>query len=136
MVKLCGLPKSILVCDDDEGIRKFLGEYLYSKNYKIHMATNAQEGAKAYIKALRNKEKIDTILTDIEMPAPLTSFRRTYTGIDMVKGLEKQFGLWVSNSQIIYMTGDINGYLSQIQPYARWIAKPFTISGLEQVMGG
>jgi YesN/AraC family two-component response regulator len=54
--------KSILICDDEEGVRESLNLILVS-DYKLAFATNGNE-ALAYLK----KHNVDLVIMDIKMP--------------------------------------------------------------------
>lgn len=55
--------KTILVVEDEEGIRSFMRAYLESEGFKVLEASNGKEGLDALA-----KEKPDLIITDIMMP--------------------------------------------------------------------
>lgn len=55
--------KSILVVDDEIGIRELLSEILFDEGYQVHMAENAAQ-ARAY----RREREPDLVLLDIWMP--------------------------------------------------------------------
>lgn len=53
----------ILVIDDEVAIRKTLGEILSFEGYRIHEATDGEEGLQMF-----NEKKFDLVLCDIKMP--------------------------------------------------------------------
>jgi two-component system OmpR family response regulator len=55
--------KTILVVEDEEGIRSFMRAYLESENFNVLEASNGKEGLEVL-----SKEKPDLIITDIMMP--------------------------------------------------------------------
>jgi DNA-binding NtrC family response regulator len=55
--------KSILVVDDEIGIRELLSEILFDEGYQVHLAENAAQ-ARAY----RHEQEPDMVLLDIWMP--------------------------------------------------------------------
>lgn len=57
-------PISILIAEDDENSRFFLGEILKDKNITLIFANNGQEA----FEIIRKDEKIDIILMDMKMP--------------------------------------------------------------------
>ena len=57
------MEKSILLVDDEEGIRKVLGILLADMGYRVHTATNGEEALRAF-----EKLQPPIVLTDIKMP--------------------------------------------------------------------
>ena len=57
------MDKSILLVDDEEGIRKVLGILLADMGYQVHMAANGNEALRAF-----EKLRPPIVLTDIKMP--------------------------------------------------------------------
>ena len=55
--------KSILVVDDEVGIRELLSEILFDEGYQVHLAENAAEA-----RAFRLEQEPDMVLLDIWMP--------------------------------------------------------------------
>ncbi|MFZ2447321.1 MAG: response regulator [Syntrophobacteraceae bacterium] len=53
----------VLIVDDDEQERTFLGQYLEAKRYACSLAANAAEG-----RQLLRREKFNLILSDLNMP--------------------------------------------------------------------
>jgi DNA-binding NtrC family response regulator len=60
-----GSKKTILVVDDEQGIRDFLLIFLKSKSFRVLTAQDAQEAISIWE---REKDHIDILLTDIVMP--------------------------------------------------------------------
>jgi two-component system, cell cycle sensor histidine kinase and response regulator CckA len=83
-----GNGQTILIVEDDDGIRYMLTEYLQELNYKIIIANNG-------IEALRilNEMKVDAVLTDLTMP--------DMGGMELYKNIKQRF----SNIPIIAMSG-------------------------------
>lgn len=57
------MEKSILLVDDEEGIRKVLSILLADMGYRVHTATNGEEALRAF-----EKLRPPIVLTDIKMP--------------------------------------------------------------------
>ena len=57
------MEKSILLVDDEDGIRKVLGILLTDMGYRVHTATNGEEALRAF-----EKLQPPIVLTDIKMP--------------------------------------------------------------------
>lgn len=56
--------KSVLLCDDDDGVRSVLGEFLTSAGYVVHEAS----GGEAAIRILEGRDEIGLLITDYAMP--------------------------------------------------------------------
>jgi two-component system response regulator (stage 0 sporulation protein F) len=69
--------KTILVVDDDEGIRILLKEELEDEGYLVKMATNARDALK-----IIDSEPLDLVILDIRMP-----------GMDGLEALPRILGL-------------------------------------------
>lgn len=54
---------NILVCEDENHIRKLMGEYLEQENYRVIQCQNGEEALEAM-----DKTHIDLLITDIMMP--------------------------------------------------------------------
>jgi DNA-binding NtrC family response regulator len=57
------MSKTILVVDDEVGIRELLAEILFDEGYLVHLAENAEEARK-----FRHEHEPDLVLLDIWMP--------------------------------------------------------------------
>jgi len=79
---------TILLVDDEEGLRKVLGLSLEDKGYQVHTAGNAQEAL-----ALFQKTNPQIVLTDIKMPG--------MDGIGLLKEIKRQ----AADTEIIMITG-------------------------------
>ncbi|MBF0608957.1 MAG: response regulator [Candidatus Magnetobacterium sp. LHC-1] len=79
---------TVLYVEDDEFIRKMLGRFLRRRVAVVYDAGNGKEGLNAYIE---HQDKIDIVITDIEMPV--------MNGIEMI---ERIFA--INNSQPIIIT--------------------------------
>ena len=54
----------ILLCDDDDDVRRFIGEFLHSAGYTIHEAN----GPEAALGILEQSAEIDLLIVDYAMP--------------------------------------------------------------------
>lgn len=90
----------ILVVDDDEAIRKSLGDMLFSEGFEVVTANNGNEGLeKAF------SEKPQLILSDVEMPF--------MGGMEMLKELRKG-GDWGKEVPVFLLTNfDTNENIMQ-----------------------
>ena len=57
-------PRTVLVVDDEEGIRKFLNRVLESAGYRTVMAANGPEA----LRAAESISTLDMVVTDVMMP--------------------------------------------------------------------
>ena len=75
---------SILVVDDEVGIRELLSEILGDEGHSVLMAENA-----ARARDLRAREQIDLVLLDMHLPDidGLEVLRRLRGGLDVTAGL-------------------------------------------------
>ncbi len=104
--------KTILVVDDDEGIRKFLSEFLQWLSYNVIEAEDGLEGLNLAI-----TQKPDLILSDIEMPR--------LNGYEL---LEKLQDLNLERIPVIILSGnvtaDARNYALQLGA-VEFLSKPF-----------
>jgi two-component system, cell cycle sensor histidine kinase and response regulator CckA len=104
--------ESILLVDDEEGVRRLVSAILHTNGYDVLEAANGPAALAVYEK---NAHKIDLVLTDIVMPQ--------MTGLELGKKLaEKSPGL-----RILYMSGyRDNAVASGANGVSPFLHKPFT----------
>lgn len=68
---------TILLVDDEEGIRSMLSEYLEFKGYRVHAKVNGKE-ALLFI----DESTPDLLITDIDMPV--------MNGLDLIKAVREK----------------------------------------------
>ena len=85
---------SVLVVDDDAGIRDMLGRFLRGDGYEVREAANGREAMAAY-----RLHAADLVITDMYMPDA--------DGIDVIMRLRSEF----PDTRIVAMSG--GGYLDQ-----------------------
>jgi len=61
--------ETVLVCDDDDGVRKLVSDLLVFRGYRVLEASN---GRQALELAARHGEAIDLLVTDVVMPGGMT----------------------------------------------------------------
>ncbi|MEZ0576702.1 response regulator [Halodesulfovibrio aestuarii] len=108
---------TILLVDDEEGIRKILGLSLRDLGYTVYTAASGEEGIELF-----NKYEPEIVLTDIKMPG--------ITGLDL---LEK-FKFQAPDTEVIMITGhgDMNLAIQSIKRNATdFITKPINEDALE-----
>lgn len=81
--------KSVLIADDDGGLRSALKLALEANGYEVRVAANGGEAL-----ALQRKSPADVLVTDIFMPE--------YDGFEAIDGFRKAFPA----TRIIAMSGD------------------------------
>ncbi len=115
-------PETIMVVDDEAGIRELVHKILERHGYEVLDAANGEE-ALALWREYRGT--IDLLITDVLMPR--------MGGSELVDRLRKQ-GL---NPKVVYVSGyndDPNIYAANFPPGTAFLQKPFTlVSLLERV---
>lgn len=115
-------PKNtILVVDDDVGVRDVLRGMLESAGYRVLLAENGKEAMKA-LKA----EEADLILTDLVMPEQ--------EGIETIKALRQEY----PGIRVIAMSGAFGGDYLRIAAYLGahgTLAKPIQMEALLKLVG-
>jgi two-component system, cell cycle sensor histidine kinase and response regulator CckA len=105
--------ETILLVDDEEGVRKLCSAVLQASGYTVLEADNGEAALATYDK---NAHKVDLLLTDVVM--------RQMTGFDLGRTLwERTPGL-----KILFMSGyrDNPGLTEPVQAPAMFLYKPFT----------
>ena len=109
--------ETILVVDDEEGVRKVVCAVLQSNGYEVLEASNGHSALTAYEK---NGHKIDIVLTDVVMPQ--------MDGLDLGRELKMR----APGVKILYMSGyrdiALNGAAGE--PSKPFLHKPFTPDAL------
>ncbi len=112
--------ETILVVEDDEGVRKLVVQALKRKGYSV-LATNQPGEALSLCK--QRKEPVHLLLTDVVMPH--------MSGHQLVEGLKK-----VRNDfKVLYMSGYTDNTIVHhgvLEKGVNFIQKPFTIDGLSR----
>ncbi|MBI3504991.1 MAG: response regulator [Proteobacteria bacterium] len=85
------MAKTILIVDDEKGIREVLGRFLLALDFKVIFAVNGIEG----LKEVRHA-KPDLVITDIEMPE--------MDGIALCEMIKKDPAL--KHIPVLFLTGD------------------------------
>lgn len=115
-------PKNtILVVDDDVGVRDVLRSMLEATGYRVLLAENGKEAMKA-LKA----EEADLILTDLVMPEQ--------EGIETIKALRQEY----PGIRVIAMSGAFGGDYLRIAAYLGahgTLAKPIQMDALLKLVG-
>ena len=111
------MDKSILLIDDEEGIRKVLGISLADRGYKVFTADNGEEGLHIF-----RDEKPPIVLTDIKMPG--------MDGIELLRQIKEE----IPDTEVIMITGhgDIDLAIESLKLEATdFITKPINDEVLE-----
>ncbi len=113
-----GKGETILLVEDEEGIREFICQFLSDNGYNVFCASNAEEAGKYFRKA---RGKVKLILTDVVLP--------DQSGLDLVeklRGENPDLAVIVTSGY----TGDKTNW-SKIQKKGyRFLKKPFAVHEL------
>jgi len=71
--------QTILVIDDDSGVRMLLDKFLSKEGYKVVLATSGHDGL-----ILSNHEKMDVVLLDLSLG--------DMTGVEIAKAIRARYG--------------------------------------------
>ena len=108
---------SILLVDDEEGIRKVLGIYLSDMDYKVTTAKSGEEALDVF-----RKEKPSIVIADIKMPG--------MSGIELLRRLKEDD----PETEVIMMTG--HGEMAQAIESVQLEATDFVTKPIkEEVLG-
>jgi DNA-binding NtrC family response regulator len=108
--------ETILLVDDEEGVRKLVGAVLRSNGYDVLDASNAATALAVYEK---NGHKVDMVLTDVVMPQ--------MNGFELGRELTAR----APSLKILYMSGfRDNAIGGSGEPPKAFLHKPFTPDGL------
>ncbi len=105
--------KTVLLVEDEEGVRELASEFLLASGYNVLTARNGREAIAATAKS---DAGIDVVLTDVVMPK-----MRGPELVKKLRGLQPKL-------RVIYMTGylEYNRGSEEFFPGALFIKKPFT----------
>jgi len=112
--------RTILVVDDDPGVRDVIRSMLESAGYAVRVAANGKEA----MKILRD-DGIDLILTDLVMPEQ--------EGIETIKALRREY----PDLKVIAMSGAFGGDYLRIAAYLGahgTLAKPIQMEALLKII--
>lgn len=112
---------TILVVDDDPGVREVIRSMLESAGYEVMAAENGREA----LKILRSSH-VDLILTDLVMPEQ--------EGIETIKTLRREY----PKLKVIAMSGAFGGDYLRIASYLgahATLPKPIQMPALLQLIG-
>jgi CheY-like chemotaxis protein len=109
--------KTVLVCDDDAGIRRLSRFALEETGYSV---IEAEDGDDAIEKFTQNREKIDLIILDGVMPR--MDGKEVYDHI----------AIMCPNARVLFMSGSRSEIFHEQQMLERpgFIRKPFSIADL------
>jgi two-component system, cell cycle sensor histidine kinase and response regulator CckA len=110
--------ETIVVAEDDEGVRVLTTDILEKHGYNVITANTNEE----LVRVLERSDKpIDLLLTDVIMPG--------MNGMDLYKQLKTMF----SHLKVVFMSGytdDVVAHHGILEEGVLFIQKPFTISSL------
>lgn len=110
---------TILLVDDEPGIRKSVGLFLKDEGFKVIECEDGLEGLDIF---KRLKREVGIIITDIDMP--------NMNGIEMVLGIKKR----APKLPVIFMSGDHNPSRIESSGLTEYdfVGKPFDFNLLEE----
>jgi CheY-like chemotaxis protein len=114
--------ETVLVCDDDEGVRRLMADVLGLRGYTILHAADGRE-ALAVVEAW--SRPIDLLVTDLVMPG--------FGGVELASELRKRY----PHIHVLYVSGytDDRGVLSgSFEPRTAFLAKPFRPGDLTEAV--
>ena len=112
---------TILVVEDDDGVRQFVRMGLEHAGYTVIPVANGEQALQLY---LENPDRIDLVLTDVMMP--------TRTGPELAMELRRL----CPKLCVVFMSGFIGGMQpAELPPGIPFLEKPFTLDRLLHVVG-
>ncbi len=117
----------VLIVDDSAAIRKILQRVLKQAEVPVGIVREAGDGAEA-LKALK-EQKVDLILTDINMP--------NMDGLEFLRNLKNDDGLKTVPVIMVSTEGSQNKVLEAVQlGAAGYVRKPFTPDQIKDKLSG
>ncbi|HLV67865.1 MAG TPA: ATP-binding protein, partial [Polyangiaceae bacterium] len=105
--------ESVLVCDDDDGVRKLVSDLLAFRGYRVLEACNGRDALEL---AARHDGPIELLVTDVVMPE--------MGGIELASQLKARF----PRLRVLYVSGysdDASLLSSPLEPGTFFLPKPF-----------
>lgn len=102
--------QTILVVDDDEGVRDLAAAVVEELGYLVRTASDGQEA----LHILREDRSIDLLFTDVVMPGGLSGFALARRAKDLRPDL-----------RVIYATGYVDGVPDAASIHGPIMAKPY-----------
>lgn len=116
-----GLPRRILVVDDEAEILEVLSEYLSARGFEVHAVASGRE---ALERVNREARPYDLALVDWNLPG--------IAGRDVITDLEELS----PSTPVVVVTGSLNPRMSRkgVERVERILTKPFSLSTLGQTV--
>ncbi|MDB4876940.1 MAG: histidine kinase [Gemmatimonadetes bacterium] len=114
--------ETILLVDDQPGVRQVIAEVLRSRGYDVIEAT---DGENALLEVARHAAPVDLVVTDVMMPA--------MTGDELFRMLRR----WYPSLRVLFMSGyDAGALTARMLEGDRtdFIPKPFVVDDLIRAM--
>lgn len=108
----------ILVVEDDELVRSFVGRALTGCGFDVHLTPGGEE-ALEYVR--KGSDKVDLVLTDVVMPG--------MGGSELAEALAQT----IPDTPVLFMSGYVNNEFFDLEPDAAGgaiLRKPFTVEEL------
>jgi two-component system NtrC family sensor kinase len=121
---------SVLVVDDEEGIRQMIGDGLAARGVRVELASSGEEAL-----CLMESRPFDAVLCDVNLKNALPS---AISGEEFYLRAQRMMASGLLNHKPVFafMTGDVaeNGPFEHAGPGIRTLQKPFRISELAEVL--
>ena len=114
--------ETVLVCDDDDGVRKLVSDLLVFRGYRVLEASN---GRQALELAARHGEAIDLLVTDVVMPE--------MGGNELARKLKERH----PRLRVLYISGysdDASLLSAPLEPGTFFLPKPFLPADLTRAV--
>lgn len=114
-----GSEPSVLLAEDDEQVRGVMASALQARGYRVLLAENTQDLRRIYDDQIKQRQPIDIIVTDVEMPGG--------SGLEVVRQLRQEG----HQTPAIVVTGSVTVKLDPVEDGPTVLMnKPFGIGDL------
>ena len=116
--RVAATPRTVLLVEDEMGVRKLTGDFLISKGYTVLEAQDGDEAVEIFNQHLN---EIDLLITDVVMPR--------MSGPELAKVLQSLR----SSLKVLYMSGYTDNtviHRGSLQPDTPFLQKPFSLDTL------
>jgi CheY-like chemotaxis protein len=120
-----GMP-SMLVVDDEDGVRRALEQIGKVYGFEVITAATSDEGIQSYRDRLRARRRYDTVLLDLNLRGGLNGIEV----FDALRRLDPDVTVIATSGQ--YTDGDLEKF--QEIGFAGFLPKPFTLEDFDQVV--
>jgi len=114
--------ETLLLVEDEDQVRKFIGTVLKKYGYKILTASNGKSAEHLF---QEHRSEIDLVITDLIMPE--------MNGVE----LAKRINAMDNSTRILFISGYTDDHLSDhemVDPHINYLQKPFSASDLMKMI--